>query len=289
MSNYMSPIMAPVTTSDKNVETTTARRGPLRATLLTVVSIWTGVAYALPADDLYLAAGIANIKEVRRLLNEGVNPNAAVDTSGITALMQAASIGDKDIVKLLLDKGANVNARAGQIGITALMNAAAFGDVEMVRILVDKGAEINTKDTEGMTALSHAKVAKKEDIVNLLKTHGAKEKSEDQSSFTNPIVHKEIVNSKPHETMSGMESGKVIKGKVQRIEGDNYFVKNREDGKEVRLHVDKTTQTDALGIMTGDNVRANVNDQNQVMSILTDQKNGPSVQRDKSLKELEPR
>ena len=29
-------------------------------------------------------------------------------------------------------------------------------------------------------------------------------------------------------------------GKLLRNEGDNYFVKNREDGKEVRLHVDKT-------------------------------------------------
>jgi ankyrin repeat protein len=164
------------------------------ATLLTFVLIWTGVAYALPADDLYLAAGTGNIKEVRKLLNQGVNPNAAVDTSGITALMQAARTGDTDIVKLLLNKGANINARAGQMGITALMNAAAFGDVEMVRLLIDKGADINAKDTEGLTALSQAKVAKKEDIVDLLKTHGAKEKSEGQSSFNNPIVDKQIVD-----------------------------------------------------------------------------------------------
>jgi ankyrin repeat protein len=152
--------------------------------LFIFVLIWTGVAYALPADDLYLAAGTGNIKEVRKLLNQGVNPNAAVDTSGITALMQAARTGgDTDIVKLLLNKGANINARAGQMGITALMNAAAFGDVEMVRLLIDKGADINAKDTEGLTALSQAKVAKKEDIVDLLKTHGANEKSEGQSSF----------------------------------------------------------------------------------------------------------
>ena len=29
-------------------------------------------------------------------------------------------------------------------------------------------------------------------------------------------------------------------GKLLRNESDNYFVKNREDGKEVRVHVDKT-------------------------------------------------
>ena len=103
-------------------------------------------------------------QEISRRCESWVNPNAAVDTSVITALMQAARTGDTDIVKLLLNKGANVNARAGQMGITALMNAAAFGDVEMVRLLIDKGEDINTKDTEGLTALSQAKVAKKEDI-----------------------------------------------------------------------------------------------------------------------------
>ncbi len=30
-------------------------------------------------------------------------------------------------------------------------------------------------------------------------------------------------------------------GKLLRNEGDNYFVKNREDGKEVRVHAEKTT------------------------------------------------
>ena len=168
------------------------------ATLVTFGLMWTGVAHATRADDLYLAAGTGNIAAVRTLLNQGVDPNAAVDKSGITALMQAASIGDTGIVKLLVNNGANVNARAGQLGITALMNAAAFGDVEMVRFLIDKGADIHTKDTEGLTALSQAKVAKKEDIITFLKTRGAKDKSEEQSSFNNPAVDKEMADSTPH-------------------------------------------------------------------------------------------
>ena len=98
--------------SDKQLRTTTSIRiGALILTcvliigaLILFVLIWAGVAYANPADDLYLAAGTGKINEVRRLLNQGVNPNAAVDKSGVTALMQAASIGDKDIVKLLLNK-----------------------------------------------------------------------------------------------------------------------------------------------------------------------------------------
>jgi ankyrin repeat protein len=190
--------------SDKQVRTTTPIRGALVLTfvliigaLLLFILIWAGVAYANPADDLYLAAGTGKVTAVRKLLNQGVDPNAAMDKSGVTALMQAAMTGDTDIVKLLLNKGANVNARAAQLGTTALMNAAAFGDVEMVRLLIDKGADINTKDTEGLTALSQAKVAKKDDIINLLKSHGAKDKTE-QSSFSIPTVDKALADSTPH-------------------------------------------------------------------------------------------
>ena len=69
------------------------------------------------------------------------------------------------------------------------------------------------------------------------------------------------------------EPDKVIIGKVLRIEGSNYFIKDREDGKEMRLQVDKTTKTNVIGVSVGDNVMAKVNDQNHVELILTDPEN----------------
>jgi hypothetical protein len=72
------------------------------------------------------------------------------------------------------------------------------------------------------------------------------------------------------EKMGDKESGKVIKGKVLRTEGPNYFVKNREDGKEVRLRIDKNTQIKGLGIVTGDDVVAKLDDQNHVEFISPD-------------------
>ena len=65
---------------------------------------------------------------------------------------------------------------------------------------------------------------------------------------------------------SASKGGKTIKGEVLRVEGyDNYFVKG-QDGKEVRLHTDKTTQMPGE-IKKGDRIEANVNDQNHVLSI----------------------
>lgn len=73
------------------------------------------------------------------------------------------------------------------------------------------------------------------------------------------------------EKMSDRESGKIIKGTVLRSEGPNYFVKNKEDGKEVRLRIDKNTQMNPLGVITGDNIIAKVDDQNHVESMFPDQ------------------
>ena len=69
------------------------------------------------------------------------------------------------------------------------------------------------------------------------------------------------------------EPGKVIIGKVLRIEGSNYFIKEREDGKEMRLQVDKTTQTNVVGVTVSDNVMAKVTEQNHVELILKDPEN----------------
>jgi len=61
------------------------------------------------------------------------------------------------------------------------------------------------------------------------------------------------------------EGAKTIKGELFRVEDGNYFVKVK-DGKEIRLHTDKTTQM--MGeIKKGDRIEAKVNDQNHALSI----------------------
>ena len=67
------------------------------------------------------------------------------------------------------------------------------------------------------------------------------------------------------------EDAKRIEGELLRVRDGNYFVKVK-DGKEVRLHTDKTTQM--MGeIQKGDRVEAMVNEQNHALSIRVAQGN----------------
>ena len=73
---------------------------------------------------------------------------------------------------------------------------------------------------------------------------------------------KNVDNEKGSNSAKG---AKTIKGELSRVEDGNYFVKVK-DGKEVRLHTDKTTQM--MGeIKKGDRIEAKVNAQNHALSI----------------------
>jgi len=61
--------------------------------------------------------------------------------------------------------------------------------------------------------------------------------------------------------------GRMIKGEVMRVEGDDYIV-NDQDGKEVRLHIDLVTVM-ARNIEPGQSIEAKVDDQNHVIAILS--------------------
>jgi hypothetical protein len=64
---------------------------------------------------------------------------------------------------------------------------------------------------------------------------------------------------------SRLERAKTITGELLRVEYGDYFVKG-QDGKEVRLTTNKTTQM--MGqIKKGDRIEAKVNDQNLALSI----------------------
>jgi len=83
--------------------------------------------------------------EVRKLLDGGLDPNAATKSGGTTALMMTAP--DVEKMTLLLDRGADVNARANT-RYSALMVAAQYqeGDAA-INLLLDRGAQVATPAT----------------------------------------------------------------------------------------------------------------------------------------------
>ena len=77
--------------------------------------------------------------EVKKLLDEGLDPNAATKSGGTTALMMAAPDAEK--MKVLIDRGANVNARS-ETKYTALMVATQhLESTAAVRLLLSHGAD----------------------------------------------------------------------------------------------------------------------------------------------------
>ena len=85
----------------------------------------------------------------------------------------------------------------------------------------------------------------------------------DQQGFQSDDDKQKNVNNEKGSNRA--EGAKTIKGELFRVEDGNYFVKVK-DGKEVRLHTDKTTQM--MGeIKKGDRIEAKVNEQNHALSI----------------------
>jgi len=80
-----------------------------------------------------------SVTDVKRLLDRGLDANAATKSGGTTALMMAAP--DVEKMKLLIDRGANVNARS-ETKYTALMVATQHREsTAAVRLLLAHGAD----------------------------------------------------------------------------------------------------------------------------------------------------
>lgn len=93
---------------------------------------------------LHVAARRGDIKEVRRLLNEGVDVNVVTwgpKSQGETPLHLAAQGGHIKVMDELLERGANIDARTkGACGWTPLHSAAKQRNKKAVKYLVENGA-----------------------------------------------------------------------------------------------------------------------------------------------------
>ena len=119
---------------------------------------------------------------VKRLIDEGADPNATLDprakaaglSAGSTALHWAAAHDRHDVIETLLDAGAFVDAQ-DDYGVTPLRTACRFGSLETVRLLIERGAlAAGTRATNyfGETPLVTAIRAGRVEIVTFLLDFG---------------------------------------------------------------------------------------------------------------------
>ena len=149
---------------------------------------------------LYGAVKNGNLDIVKLLLSHNANLDIAT-IEGQTPLMVAGRAQNYDVVKLLLAKKADVNLRDYLFHNTALIFAVIYNDQTLMKMLIaakadlevkanndltafmiacetsnldamailhKSGANINARDSEGKTALYHAKVTKNNAVINWL-------------------------------------------------------------------------------------------------------------------------
>jgi ankyrin repeat protein len=108
-------------------------------------------------EQLHFASGDGDLQAVKRLLQQGADPNA-FDDLGWTPLIHAAKRGHLDVVRCLLAAGAKVDARdEARVGNTALAEVAAECSLEMAKALVEAGADPSIPGWMQLTALDRAK------------------------------------------------------------------------------------------------------------------------------------
>lgn len=77
---------------------------------------------------------------MKRLLQEGVKPQRAMDYAGIPALTAAARKGHAEVVRVLITHGGDVNQR-DRFGTTPLHAAASTNQAGTVRLLCSQGKD----------------------------------------------------------------------------------------------------------------------------------------------------
>lgn len=121
-------------------------------------------------EQFLQAARFDNVKLVKLLTEQGLNPNVTEGDRGETALMLAVREDSYQVFQYLISHpDINLDARANN-GDTAIMLAAYLGKVDWLSELIFAGAQINQP---GWTALHYAAAIGDEQIIAVLLEHSA--------------------------------------------------------------------------------------------------------------------
>ncbi|XP_062579878.1 uncharacterized protein LOC134241876 [Saccostrea cucullata] len=136
--------------------------------------------------------------QVRRLIEEGANVNAATDLFKATALHRASLMGRPEAVDVLLKCRANVDQKDGD-GLTALLMAVNKGNMVITERLIKEGADINATNRDGKAALHFAALQGNHVICKRLIEKGAKIELKDNDGNTPVELAKQKIQEKKEE------------------------------------------------------------------------------------------
>jgi ankyrin repeat protein len=135
------------------------------------------------ATALILACGVSP-EIAKNLLQKGADIHVRTE-KGLGVFSQCITMGmmrenekiTPEFAEFLLAQGAEIdekNTVGGYKGYTPLFWATLYGETDVVKFLAEKGADVNSVAENGKTPLSVATEAGHEEIVEILKSHGAK-------------------------------------------------------------------------------------------------------------------
>jgi ankyrin repeat protein len=135
------------------------------------------------ATALILACGVSP-EIAKDLLSKGADIHVLTEKGNgvftqciVTGMMRGNEAITPEFAEFLLSKGAEIdekNTMSGYKGYTPLFWAILYGETEIVKFLTEKGADVNAVAEGEKTPLSIASEAGNENIIEILKSHGAK-------------------------------------------------------------------------------------------------------------------
>jgi tetratricopeptide (TPR) repeat protein len=129
-----------------------------------------------PTTSIHTAVTAGDIDRIKQLLSQ--DPSVLESTAdrggaGLTPLQTACLKDNVDVVRLLLDHGANIEAHWWINNATPLLLALHSKCSQVAMFLVSKGANVKARDKMGRTTLKYATEQKNDELIKLLRAHGA--------------------------------------------------------------------------------------------------------------------
>jgi hypothetical protein len=122
--------------------------------------------------NLHDAARRGDLQRVQEFLQDGKDVNAK-DFKGVTALGYAVGHDQLSVVKVLIDAKANLND-VDSAGNSAVHFAAGYGKKTILEHLLARGATASKVNQMGMTPFAAAEQNNQQEVMAILKRHGAK-------------------------------------------------------------------------------------------------------------------